>query len=116
MQTEHIKITTRTVRELRCSLATSMTGLLPALILILTIESSFADSASWTGDVDGDWNIGDNWVPNRVPNGPADTATFALENFVTDVFLSENTEVNGIVFNAGRGGLHDHRPIIDAYH
>ena len=35
-----------------------------------------------------------------VPNGPSDTATFALSN-TTGVSLSADTEVNGIVFNAG---------------
>jgi autotransporter-associated beta strand protein len=35
----------------------------------------------------------------RVPNGPADTATFGLSN-TTDVSISANTEVNGITFTA----------------
>src|SRR5439155_16275992 len=35
-----------------------------------------------------------------VPNGPSDTATFALSN-TTGVSLSADTEVNGIVFNPG---------------
>jgi hypothetical protein len=34
---------------------------------------------------------------NGVPNGPADVATFGLSN-TTDVSISEDTEVNGIIF------------------
>src|SRR5205807_1881086 len=48
----------------------------------------------------GDWNTATNWMPNTVPNGPSDTATFALSN-TTGVSLSADTEVNGIVFNPG---------------
>jgi outer membrane autotransporter protein len=108
MKTKHIKITNRPARKLRCILAAFITWLLPALLLIATIESSFAESATWLVDPqsqDGDWNfVGSegetNWTGDVVPNGPDDTATFAFSN-ITDVFLSANTEVNGIVFSPG---------------
>src|SRR6266481_5076137 len=104
MKTKHIKITNRPAKKLRCILAAFITWLLPAFILIVTIESSFADSGTWLGSLNGDWNFVEagltNWTGNVVPNGPADTATFATSN-ITSVFLSANTEVNGIVFNPG---------------
>jgi outer membrane autotransporter protein len=106
MKTKHIKITNRTARQLRCILAAFITGLLPVLVLILTIESSFAQSGTWVGEFNGDWNFVEistgetNWTGNVVPNGPADTATFESSN-TTAVSLSANTEVNGIVFNPG---------------
>ena len=72
------------------------------LLLLLSITSStFADSATWkTNPSSGDWNTSANWSPSTVPNGPSDIATFDSST-VTGVFLSANTEVNGIVFNAG---------------
>jgi hypothetical protein len=78
------------------------------LLLLLSITSStFAGSATWkTSPATGEWNHAANWTPPTVPNGASDTATFAVSN-ITGVFLSANapfvlnTEVNGIVFNAG---------------
>jgi autotransporter-associated beta strand protein len=71
------------------------------LLLLSTASSSFAGSATWkTNPSSGDWNTGANWTPPTIPNGPSDTATFAASN-TTGVSLSANTEVNGIVFNAG---------------
>src|SRR5947208_355941 len=72
------------------------------LLLLLSIASStYAGSATWkSSPATGDWNTAANWTPMTVPNGPSDTATFATSNR-TAVSLSANTEVNGIVFNAG---------------
>jgi len=71
------------------------------LLLLSTASSSFAGSATWQASpATGDWNTATNWMPNTVPNGPSDTATFALSN-TTGVSLSADTEVNGIVFNPG---------------
>jgi autotransporter-associated beta strand protein len=71
-------------------------------LLLLSITSrSFAGSATWkTSPPTSDWNHAANWTPPTIPNGPSDTATFAASN-TTGVSLSANTEVNGIVFNAG---------------
>jgi len=56
--------------------------------------------AQWDLDpISGDWNTAANWTPMGVPNGPADTATFALSN-TTNVSISANTEVNGITFTS----------------
>jgi len=73
-------------------------GLLPALILLSSLQTSRADSATWVGAHSSDWDSASNWTPQTVPNGAADTATFhfASSNSPT---LSLNTEVNGIVFD-----------------
>jgi len=76
-------------------------GLLPAFILMLGIQTGHAGSATWKANpASGDWNTATNWTPQTIPNAPSDTATFATSN-TTSVSLSANTEVNGIVFNAG---------------
>jgi hypothetical protein len=76
------------VVAIRCSLL----FLVPSLI--------YGSSAQWDLDPSsGDWNTADNWTPNGVPNGPADVATFGLSNR-TDVSISEDTEVNSIIFTS----------------
>src|SRR5438128_3733117 len=70
-------------------------------LLLSTASSSFAGSATWKASpATGDWNTATNWTAGGPPNGSADTATFATSN-ITGVSLSLDTEVNGIVFNAG---------------
>ena len=59
-----------------------------------------AGSATWKRNArSGDWNTKTNWTPAHVPNGSADTATFALSN-TTDVSISANTELNGVTFTS----------------
>jgi len=75
--------------------------LIATTVLLFSVSSGFAGSATWsTSPANGNWNIASNWSPMTVPNGPADTATFGSSS-VTDISLSADTEVNGIVFNAG---------------
>jgi autotransporter-associated beta strand protein len=70
-------------------------------LLLATTSSSFAGSSTWkTTPVDTNWNSASNWIASGPPNGPADTATFATSNIRGPV-ISQTTEVNGIVFNAG---------------
>jgi VPDSG-CTERM motif/Passenger-associated-transport-repeat len=79
---------TLVVAAIRCS-----------LLFVIPIVTH-AISAQWDLDpISGDWNTAANWTPNGVPNGPADIATFGLSN-TTDVSISENTEVNGIIFTS----------------
>jgi autotransporter-associated beta strand protein len=67
-------------------------------LLFLVPSVTYAISTQWDlNPISGDWNTAANWTPMGVPNGPADTATFALSN-TTDVSTSANTEVNGIIF------------------
>jgi hypothetical protein len=69
-------------------------------LLFLVPTVTYAISAQWDLDpISGDWNTASNWTPNGVPNGPADIATFGLSN-TTVVSISEDTEVNGIIFTA----------------
>jgi autotransporter-associated beta strand protein len=76
-----------------------MAALRCSLIFLLT-SLTYASSAQWDLDpTSGDWNTASNWTPMTVPNGSADTATFALSN-TTAVSISANTEVNGITFTA----------------
>lgn len=70
-----------------------------ALAALLGASQAFAGSAQWMSTpITGDWNTALNWTPPAVPNGPNDTATFALSN-TTTVSISANTEVNSIIFN-----------------
>ena len=67
-------------------------------LVLLTASSTFAGSATWKASpATDDWNTAANWTPRTVPNGPADTATFASSH-QTGVFITLDTEVNGIVF------------------
>jgi autotransporter-associated beta strand protein len=71
------------------------------LVLLSARSTTFAGSALWdSAPVSGNWNSAANWSPMTVPNGPADTATFD-SSVVTDVSISQDTEVNGIVFDPG---------------
>src|SRR6266487_3765729 len=70
-------------------------------LLLSTASSTFAGSATWKANpANGGWTIASNWTPATVPNGPADTATFATSNQRFLVFEFD-VEVNGIVFNRG---------------
>jgi autotransporter-associated beta strand protein len=70
------------------------------LTFVLTSFNAFAGSATWLASPPtGNWNHAANWMPASIPNGPFDTATFASSNR-TDIAISANTAVNGIVFNA----------------
>lgn len=76
------------------------------VVIFLILTSSFildakAGSADWNlNPTSADWNTAVNWTPATVPNGPADTATFA-SSAVTDVSISARVQVNGIAFDPG---------------
>ena len=75
-------------------------ALLIGFVLLLATPA-YAGSATWNlNPTSSDWNTAANWMPNTVPNGSGDTATFAVSN-TTGVSLSANTEVSGIVFSSG---------------
>jgi autotransporter-associated beta strand protein len=75
-----------------------------AIVLTLSfgaLRAGYAGSATWSANpINGDWNTAANWIPNTVPNGPSDTATFETSS-ITDISLSGPIEVEGIVFNPG---------------
>lgn len=83
-----------TLQKSLCSLVIAGT------LIALYSETVQAGSATWKGVPDtGDWNNLDNWSAGGPPNGSADTATFGIST-LTALFLSANTEVNGVTFNA----------------
>ena len=72
-----------------------------SVALFLTLATVQAASATWSmSPISNDWNTAANWTPNTVPNGPDDVATFGLSHH-TGVFVSTDTEVNEVIFNAG---------------
>ena len=78
-----------------------ITGIFAVLGLMLCIHTSLAGNATWDFNPgSGDWNTAANWTPATVPNGSADTATFAVSN-TTAISISANTTVDGITFAPG---------------
>ena len=80
--------------------------------VLISLLSTIARAGSSIWDHNpgsSDWNMAMDWTPATVPNGPSDTAFFDLSN-TTQLSISANTEVNGIVFdsNAGLNPLHHH--------
>ena len=52
------------------------------IILSFTLAiHAYAGSATWNLDpINENWNDAANWMPNTVPNGPADVATFGVSD------------------------------------
>ena len=72
-----------------------------ALLFLAAQRHSFADSATWsTNPSSGDWTTAANWMPNTVPNGPSDAATFGTSNLI-GVIISPTVEVSSVNFNPG---------------
>jgi outer membrane autotransporter protein len=108
MKANHIKIANRPAKKRPCILTGFITWLLPAFVLILTIESSRADKFTWSPPPLslGFWNDDANWTPMHAPNGSTDTAVFGSSNItlvsISGLNLPPNpTVVDGIEFNAG---------------
>jgi autotransporter-associated beta strand protein len=83
--------------------ARCIAGLLPGLVLLLSIQPSHAGSATWKPNPSsGDWHTAGNWEPPTIPNGPSDTATFNTSTR-TAISVPEYfaTTINSIVYNAG---------------
>ena len=71
------------------------------MVLLAVRSTTFAGSATWLANpATAHWNAAANWTAGGPPNGPSDTATFDVST-ITRVFIAVDTEVNGIVFNAG---------------
>ena len=60
-----------------------------AIVLTISLgalSAVHAGSATWSANpINGNWNTAANWMPNTVPNGPADTATFATSYNMNEV-------------------------------
>ena len=77
-----------------------VTAIVSTLILMFCVHATNGSSATWKRNPrSGDWNTKTNWRPAHAPNGASDTAFFDLSN-ITDLSISANTEVNGIVFDS----------------
>ena len=71
-----------------------------ALLSLAAQRPSLAGSATWdTNPLSGDWTTAANWMPNTVPNGPSDTATFSASN-VPQLIVSGLIEVAGLNFDS----------------
>jgi len=74
-----------------------------ALLLVLAALASFvptssrAGSATWSGQLNSNWNVFENWSPQTVPNSVGDTATMGSA-FNRTVYLSASTIVGSITF------------------
>jgi autotransporter-associated beta strand protein len=80
---------------------TLLAARLRVFIAVISLQTSVADIATWnTNPSSSEWNTAMNWTPPSIPNGPSDIATFDSSN-ITGVSLSADTEVNGIMFDAG---------------
>src|SRR5262249_30368959 len=76
------------------------TSILPLSLLMLSIQTSSAGSATWLAlPVDNDWNNSANSTLGGPPNGPSDTDTFSFSTG-TDVSVFANTDVDGVTFDA----------------
>jgi autotransporter-associated beta strand protein len=70
------------------------------IILSLTLAATvYAGSATWALNAGTSWSTPSNWVPNTVPDGPDDVATFDVSN--STAITVYDKEVNSIVFNPG---------------
>jgi len=79
----------------------NITHIILLVSFALMVQDGVAGSATWNlNPASGDWNTAANWTPATIPNGSSDTASFAASN-ASDVSLSANTEVSGIVFDSG---------------
>jgi autotransporter-associated beta strand protein len=65
--------------------------------LLLLPTFSLAGSATWALNAGTSWGDASNWVPNTVPDGPNDIATFDVSN--STALSAIAIEVNSIVFN-----------------
>jgi hypothetical protein len=77
-----------------------------ALILTFSVgalNTFYAGSATWSANpLNGDWNNPANWIPQTVPNGPSDVATFSAQprtSSQTEISLSASVVVAEIAFD-----------------
>src|SRR5438552_8429615 len=73
-----------------------------ALLFLAAQRHSLAGSATWsTNPASAEWNTAANWMPNTVPNGPSDVATFDTSNMTNLSINTTSVEVDSIIFNGG---------------
>src|SRR5207244_3699806 len=81
-------------------LSAFIAGILLAFILMLSIQTSRAGSATWNlNPASNDWNTATNWTPATVPSAITDTATFGASD-TTSVLTSANVDLASLIFTA----------------
>jgi autotransporter-associated beta strand protein len=70
-----------------------------SLVSLLACDLAHAGSATWALNAGTSWGTSSNWLPNTVPDGPDDVATFDVSN--STAITVNDKEVNSIVFNPG---------------
>ncbi len=71
------------------------------LLLLSSSAVALAGSATWSPDPSNFlWNDPNHWVPQSIPDGPDDVATFTTSNELT-VLVDKPTELNALVFGLG---------------
>src|SRR5262245_49674511 len=101
-------------------------GLLPILLILLVILASNTTAAAaertWTGAVNGRWDLAGNWLGGVAPragdslNFPQNTSTLAVSNQLAasfdNVLFSHGYRVSGLPILARVvGAMHDGLPI-----
>src|SRR2546423_7271255 len=75
--------------------------LLTLLAFMLSLPATYGGSATWkSAPASNNWNSATKWTPATVPNGFADTASFATSSMIS-LSVTADTEVNSIIFNSG---------------
>ena len=80
-----------------------------AFLLLPLATNSYAGSATWSASPgDGTWSefAPRNWVPNTVPNGVDDVATFGSSS-ITAISIVD-IDIGAIIYPTGRKCLHLH--------
>jgi autotransporter-associated beta strand protein len=89
------------VTALRRSSLCFSNRLLVVLTFLYACSIAFAGSATWkTNTTSGDWNTAANWIPNTVPNGVDDIATFGVSD-LTEIMQSKNAVLGAVQFEQG---------------
>ena len=86
--------------QLRLIKARFMAGFLPPLVLIFSLQTARAGSATWNlNPTSNDWYTAANWTPATVPNDPSDIATLDVSNVTalqsSGVDLAEMSRAHG---------------------
>ncbi|HEX4666913.1 MAG TPA: autotransporter-associated beta strand repeat-containing protein [Chthoniobacterales bacterium] len=80
-------------------LSASRLGLLA--LICFGLHAAEAGSATWLLDPPTNkWNSAANWMPNTIPNGANDIATFSVSN-QTSVSMTADATVNSVIFQPG---------------
>ena len=69
-----------------------------ALLCTAVPQLVFAGSATWSQNpISNDWNVAKNWVPETVPDGESDVASFGPSN-MREVVIASSVDVSNVHF------------------